>query len=301
MTDSNSDEIVVSIICDCYNHEKYIAQALDSFLMQDCDFKFEVLIHDDASTDNSAAIIKEYELKYPEIIKPIYQKENQYSKKVNIWKDYQFSRAKGKYIAICEGDDYWIDTLKLQKQVDFLENNPSFSLITSQAKVLENNILTDIIGGTYFDSDIYYFKDLIAYNDFITCTSLFRNKKTNIDLLTNVIFGDWFLYTMLLEDNSKAKFFKEVSSVYRVHDKGLMKSLGIGKIYYNLLLQYEFFKKKYNLSKSEIPKKEINKVINFIIDLELKNKNYIDVISLLKRSYLLKRDLSSFKYLYKKL
>lgn len=113
----------VSILCTAYNHEKYIRQTLESFLMQKTNFKYEVLIHDDASTDNTAVIIKEYEEKYPNIIKSIYQKENQYSKGISIISTYLYPEARGKYIALCEGDDYWTDPLKLQKQFDALEAN----------------------------------------------------------------------------------------------------------------------------------------------------------------------------------
>ena len=118
-----SDEIMVSVNCAVYNHEKYLAKCLDSILMQKTTFKFEVLIHDDASTDRSAEIIEDYELRYPEIIKPIYQTQNQYSKGVKISSRFQYPRALGKYIAMCEGDDYWIDENKLQKQYDALEKH----------------------------------------------------------------------------------------------------------------------------------------------------------------------------------
>jgi glycosyltransferase involved in cell wall biosynthesis len=119
-------DILVSITCATYNHEKYIAEAIESFLMQKTNFKYEILLHDDASTDRTPEIIKEYENKYPEIIKPIYQTENQYSKGVKVG-DFNSKRAQGKYIATCEGDDYWTDPNKLQKQVDFMENNQDYS------------------------------------------------------------------------------------------------------------------------------------------------------------------------------
>ena len=108
----NQEEIKVSICCITYNHEDYIADAIESFLMQETDFKYEILIHDDASTDKTADIIRSYELKYPEIIKPIYQTVNQYSKNTKILPTFLYPKAKGKYIALCEGDDYWIDPLK---------------------------------------------------------------------------------------------------------------------------------------------------------------------------------------------
>lgn len=119
-------EIKVSVICLVYNHEPYLRKCLDGFVNQKCDFEYEVLIHDDASTDNSASIIREYEEKYPNIIKPIYQTENQYSKGVKITTDYLYPKAQGEYLAWCEGDDYWTDENKLQKQVDFLDKNSDF-------------------------------------------------------------------------------------------------------------------------------------------------------------------------------
>ena len=131
-------EPLVSIICITYNHEPYIRQCLDGFMMQRTNFSFEVLIHDDASTDNTVGIIREYEEKYPGIIKPIYQKENQYSKGVKIGMTYLYPRAKGKYIAECEGDDYWIDPLKLQKQVDILNSNEECSLVITNGRVLNS-------------------------------------------------------------------------------------------------------------------------------------------------------------------
>ena len=121
----------VSIICNAYNHENYIRDALDGFVMQKTDFYFEILIHDDASTDKTAKIIQEYERKYPDIIKPVYQKVNQYS--IDGIGRFQYSRVKGKYIAICEGDDYWTDPLKLQKQYDMMESHPGIDLCAHAA------------------------------------------------------------------------------------------------------------------------------------------------------------------------
>ena len=117
----------VSILCIAFNHEKYIRDALEGFVNQKTDFDFEVIVHDDASTDRTADIIKEYAEKYPHLIKPILQMENQFSKRVDICREIMFPVATGSYIATCEGDDYWIDTQKLQLQVDFLDQNPQYS------------------------------------------------------------------------------------------------------------------------------------------------------------------------------
>jgi len=118
---------MVSVCCLTYNHEKYIRDALEGFVMQNTDFSYEVFVHDDASTDGTAAIIKEYAEKYPDIIKPILQEENQRSKGVKIISTYIAPLAKGKYIAYCEGDDFWCNSYKLQKQIEFLEAHPEYS------------------------------------------------------------------------------------------------------------------------------------------------------------------------------
>ncbi len=120
--------LMVTIRCLTYNQEKYIRQCLDGFVMQKTNFRFEAIVHDDASTDGTADIIREYEAKYPDIIKPIYETENQYSKHDGSLKRIMDKHMHGKYIAICEGDDYWIDPLKLQKQYDFMEIHPECSL-----------------------------------------------------------------------------------------------------------------------------------------------------------------------------
>ena len=122
------NEPLVSVICNTYNHGPYIRQTLEGIMMQKTDFPYEVLVHDDASTDNTADIIREYEKKYPESIKPICQTENQRSRMVKIDKTFQFPRAKGCYLAYCEGDDYWTDPNKLQRQYDALEAHPELDM-----------------------------------------------------------------------------------------------------------------------------------------------------------------------------
>ena len=119
--------IIVSISCVTYNHAPYIRQCLDGFLAQECNFQYEILIHDDASIDGTQEIIKEYAAKHPDIFKPMLQTINQYSQSVRgMNATFNLPRVKGKYIALCEVDDYWTDPFKLQKQVDFLENNDDY-------------------------------------------------------------------------------------------------------------------------------------------------------------------------------
>lgn len=129
--------MIVSILCNTYNHEKYIASAIDSFLMQETDFDFEICIHNDASTDNTKTIIDVYKDKYPEKIKVIHQIVNQQSqgKMVTLL---NLEQASGHLIAMCEGDDYWIDPHKLQKQVNEFNNNHKLMLVVHAYQ--KNNI-----------------------------------------------------------------------------------------------------------------------------------------------------------------
>ena len=122
-----NDNIKVSVFCLAYNHEKYIRDCLEGFVNQKTSFKYEVLVHDDASTDGTADIIREYAEKYPEIIKPTLQTENQYTRGGRMISRFLLPRAQGKYFAWCEGDDCWIDENKLQRQVDFLDGNEDFA------------------------------------------------------------------------------------------------------------------------------------------------------------------------------
>ncbi len=116
-------DCMVSVVCITYNHENYIRDALESFVNQKVNFPYEILVGDDASTDGTADIIREYEARYPSLVRGIYQTENLFSKGIS-QEEILFDAARGKYIAYCEGDDYWLDDAKLQMQVDYLEAHP---------------------------------------------------------------------------------------------------------------------------------------------------------------------------------
>lgn len=130
---------LVSIITLAYNHEPYISECLNNLVHQKVDFPFEVIIHDDASTDKTASIIKQYEVQYPDIIKPIYQTENQYSKKIGMCRTFVYPRIRGKYTAMCEGDDFWCDLEKLKKQISILESHPEYSACVHRCKCFDCN------------------------------------------------------------------------------------------------------------------------------------------------------------------
>lgn len=137
--EENVKECILTIYCLAYNHEKYIRQTLEGFVNQKTKYQFRVIVHDDASTDGTVNIIKEYTEKYPDIIIPIYQQENQYSKNVSIFDNYIVPLLKGKYLAVCEGDDYWCDDYKIQTQIAYLEAHPDCSLCVHNTELIDEN------------------------------------------------------------------------------------------------------------------------------------------------------------------
>ena len=209
----NSDTPLVSVRCITYNHEPYIAQALDGFLMQKTNFPFEVIVHDDASPDKTADIIREYEAKFPKIIKPIYETENQYSKHDGSLGRIVNAALKGKYIAFCEGDDYWIDENKLQRQVEFLENNDSYSMSTENARIDYLKTGEEILFSSFPECDITL-ENLFEKRRFATASVLCRyNDYLEIVQLNKQLY-DIHIWCLLAE-KGKIHYNPIVSSVYR--------------------------------------------------------------------------------------
>ena len=169
------EEIVVRIVCNTFNQESYIAQTIEGFINQKTNFHYEVLIHDDASNDNTQQIIRQYEMRYPHIIKPIYQQENQYSKGISITNTYQLPRAKGKYIAICEGDDYWTDKYKLKTQVEALESHPEINICAHSVSVLRDEKIDGEVRPFNKDTIVLPERVILYGGDFVgTCSILYR-------------------------------------------------------------------------------------------------------------------------------
>lgn len=224
-----SNDVVVSICCLAYNHAPYIRECLEGFLMQRVNFPFEVLIHDDASTDGTADIIREYQEKYPDIIKPVIQKENQYSKGVrNISAKYNFSRAKGRYIAMCEGDDYWTDPLKLQKQVDFLEVNSDFFACFHHRKIKKKDgvVVSARIKKKDFTKDTTLIGGDIIQTSIQTLSLMLRNDLNEyINLSAKNILGGDVLLRSFISTKGKVRYLHFQGGVYRKHDGGVFSSL----------------------------------------------------------------------------
>ena len=219
---SDSNNPVVSICCTTYNHESYVENAIEGFLIQETDFPFEILIRDDFSTDKTAKIVKQYVERYPQLIKPILEKENTFSKGVKpLLQLYKI--AKGEYIAICEGDDYWTDPLKLQKQGDFLEKNDEYVITYTSVEAFDNNgIIENYIGGTTLDLTREMLQRATPIN---TLTSCFRNVIIEMPKEFECTkYGDLFMWS-LLGAYGKGKFLADIlPSRYRMHDGGVHSS-----------------------------------------------------------------------------
>lgn len=244
-------EILCTVCVISYNQERFIQQTLDSILSQKTDFRFELLISDDASKDNTQKIIKEYELQYPNIIRNISRSKNVGSQK-NFYSTME--EAKGKYIALCEGDDYWIDSNKLQKQVTFLEKNPEYGLIYARAKLFHNakqRFYRKPIGGLVLSfEDIYVKGSRIPTQTTCFRKCLFLKYMDEINPLEkNWLLGDlplwlWFYY------NSKVYYNSEIVSVYRKLESSASHSKDFEKQKLFERSRYEvrsFYKAHYNL------------------------------------------------------
>jgi glycosyltransferase involved in cell wall biosynthesis len=285
--------ILVSICCITYNHEDYIRQCLDGFLIQETSFQFEILIHDDASTDKTSEIIREYELKYPEIIKPIYQTVNQYSKGVRPINKFNFERARGKYIALCEGDDYWTDPLKLQKQVEFLEENEEYGLVHGNCNIFfqdSNRWILDankkhINKNTIQNRKELFYKIISGAYKIRTATVLFKK-----NLLSQIpkneihfLMGDtplWLDFSQI----TKFKYFEEIFSVYRVLPNSASRKKEISKQFRFNLSMIEmriYYLKKYNYPLTDKLENRYNEnLINYLTF----NPAYEPIYPLLKPS-----------------
>lgn len=213
---------VVSICCTTYNHERFIRECLDGFLMQETTFPVEILIHDDASTDTTQDIIREYETRYPSLIKPIYQTENQYSKGIKPNWNFNFPRARAQYIALCEGDDYWTNPKKLQKQVDFLEKNKDFVICYHDVFILQNGNFIESHVPLHDHKEYLTITDLAQENCIHTPSCLF--KRHPIDSFSEVFasspVGDYVLH-MFNAQFGKIKRLPEKMAIYRRHPGGV--------------------------------------------------------------------------------
>jgi glycosyltransferase involved in cell wall biosynthesis len=212
------NDITVSVFMLTYNQEHCIEQTIESILMQKTNFSYQLVIGEDCSTDSTRLICEKYVRDYGCKIKLLPSPD----KNIGLIANYMrtIKQCDGKYIAICDGDDYWIDEYKLQKQVDFLNKNPDYSIVYTAVK----RLFTD---GKMFDYNYNLnkiqldFDDLIFDNFIHSVTALFRNIQSNENTvpkwINNFPFGDWQTYLWVLKDGSKIHFMEDITAVYRMN------------------------------------------------------------------------------------
>ena len=230
----------VSVLCAAYNHEEYLRQTLDSFLNQKTDFPFEVLVNDDASTDSTGDIIREYAARYPEIIRPFYQKENLYSRRINLYDVVFFPACRGEYIAVCEGDDYWNDPEKLQLQVNWLDAHPEYSACVHNSIGRFTDQPDKVLFAQDGDRDIpfeqvvqgmshaYHTSSILARREFILNPPDYRDVAYHQGYFTDYAVG------VRLGLAGKVRFLDRCMSVYRIGSNPSAWSRGVGQEYHKL-------------------------------------------------------------------
>ena len=210
------DEIMVSVLCTAYNHEKYLREALDSMVNQQTDFAYEILVSDDVSTDSTPDIIREYAARYPDKIRPFLLTENLYY-------EVFFPAARGKYTAFCEGDDFWTDPTKLQRQVDFLEAHPDYTACVHNTELMkyEGARADDSLVTRDADCDME-FSDILPgmshawhTSSLLGRTELLADPPDFYDIAAEAGFGD-FPYALWLRLNGKIRFLARFMSCYRL-------------------------------------------------------------------------------------
>ena len=204
---------LVSVVCITYNHGEYLRDALDGFLSQETDFPFEIIVHDDCSTDGTTDILREYAEKYPELIVPLYEEQNCYSRGIRVIHPMMTDVAKGKYIAICEGDDFWCDPKKLQRQIEYLEQHEDCSL------VLHNGYGLDIQSGKKTPIDPYEKSGIISTHDAIC-------EKKNLPPTASMVFRRQHILEMPefflnagVGDRPRRMYLALRGHIYYMHEK----------------------------------------------------------------------------------
>lgn len=224
---------MVSVFNWAYNHVEFIRESIESILMQETTFPVEIIVHDDASTDNTTEIIREYEAKYPQLFRNIIQQGNQWSKGKNVMAA-MFKAPRGKYVALTHGDDYWTDCLKLNKQVDLLDRNPQYTLCHHRVAYKNEITKQDMVE---FPEPAYRVNNLsgklLVERNFIqTCATMLvlDAVKSNAacQTMSNMPLGDWPLFSRVTYKRSIA-YLDECMAVYRIHSNSYWSALSQSK------------------------------------------------------------------------
>jgi len=229
-----SDKIMVSVLCTAFNHEEYIRGALESMVNQQTDFGYEILVNDDVSSDASPAIIREFAEKYPEKVRAFFPEKNLYSQNIDVYYHTFFPNARGKYVAFCEGDDYWTDPMKLQLQVDFLEAHPEYSACVHNTALhyCDDERPDELLLGRSGDGDVEFEQILPGMNhawhtsSLVAKTELLKNPPDYYYVACDYGFGD-YPYGLWLRQNGPVRYLDRSMSVYRINSNQASWSSGV--------------------------------------------------------------------------
>ncbi|MEO0772027.1 MAG: glycosyltransferase [Pseudomonadota bacterium] len=224
---SADEPVKVSICTIAFNHGAYLKDTLDGFLAQRCDFRVEIIVHDDASTDDTADILRDYAARHPGIIRPIIQTENLFSKGVNPYYAYVFPSATGQYIALCDGDDYWDDPDKLTTQVGFLDTNPDVSVSFGGVHAItDDGVQENYKNGLERDIPVAELKNGPPIN---TPSAVFKNifQDGPPPFLRYSPMGDMTVWAMLGHHGRGAYLPDLKPAMYRLHSGGIFSKKGL--------------------------------------------------------------------------
>ncbi len=267
-------ENLVSVCVVTFNQNTFISECLDSILNQKTNFPFEIILGEDDSSDGTRSVCQGYAEKYPEKIRlflrsrrDMIQINGNPTGRFNFIENLKI--CKGKYIAFCEGDDYWTDPYKLQKQVDYLETHPECALCFTRAEVLRPD------GSLHLHklpipphNGTYEYAQLLQYHNFITTASVVFRRPEPFEFpewFKQVPFGDLGIYKIVVQDQ-KIGLIEEVMSVYRIHDQGIYSKLSERKKAINYLLFYAAIFSTLNPIEKDIVIQKQKKVIDFLAE-----------------------------------
>jgi glycosyltransferase involved in cell wall biosynthesis len=292
------NELLLSVSVVTYNQMDYIKQCLDGILMQQTHFDFEIILGEDESTDGTREICIEYAKRYPNKIKlflrsrkdVIYINGNA-TGRFNMIEN--LKSCKGKYIALCEGDDYWTDPLKLQKQVDFLEANKDFNICFHRANTLQNGEFKPHEIPNSFNNEQFHYVELLRYYNFISTASVMYRKPKNFKLpnwFHSISFGDLGLYKLISQEK-KIQCLEDVMSVYRIHNEGIFSGLSQLIVQQNYLSFYKTIFFILNAEEQGIVRIKVKQLLSKIAnekqpDSLLKRKLYFYMLRMQNRVYI---------------
>lgn len=277
----NNETLLVSVVMITYGHEKFIEQAINGVLMQECSFDFELIVANDCSPDNSDTIIQSIIDNHPKGSKLKYVRHN---KNIGMMPNFisALQSATAKYIALCEGDDYWTDPLKLQKQVDFLESNSEYSMSCHNAEIIyENSDKKPIIFSKNSVSYDISMQTIVEKWVIPTASIVFRRENVaNLPDWFNKIYSGDFSLALLLRHSGKIRFFNDIMSVYRIDFSGSSASATYGKrgvfVFNQHILLLDYFNKYTTFKYAIIIEKRISQIKNELRFLELKERGLLN-------------------------